>query len=1082
MSEESMARSSYWLEIREGVAQGRKVDLRAGPMIIGRDPACDIIIESPAVSRRHARIEVQGDRVTLEDLGSSNGTFIGVERITNQAELKPGDQFSISRTIQIELQSFASQVTVLNPNLALPKEESLPSSQKTVLGSAAIPPQIQPPQIEVTIAGQKPETYSLFLPVITLGRLAGSDILISSPIVSRKQAVLQQIPIGYQVEPNPEATNPLYFEGRPLVANHLLQHGELFRIGGEDPGLMVTIRYLNPASAGVAAPQVVDFQDKERLTVGRDPSNDLVLKSPQVSRYHASIERIGQRFRVTDLRSANGTFINDRRIEGTIWLQPNDTFRIGPNRFILGEVGISHAEETNGLRVEAVRLNKWVRKDLNLLKDLSLIFQPREFVVVVGQSGGGKSTLVDAIAGYRPATGGRVLVNGIDVYHNFDAIRNEIGFVPQKDIIHFELTVYQALDFAARLRMPADTSQEERQARIVQVLEDLDLTHRKDVQISGLSGGQQKRVSIGVELLTQPGLFFLDEPTSGLDPGTETALMHLMRRLADQGRTIILITHATKNVMLADKVVFLARGGYLAWFGPPDEALAYFDQYRSERDRRAKAIEFDEIYAILDDPSRGSPEEWASRYRQHQAYQSYIVQPLHEFGHDVLQEKKRDTPTTKPQDIQRQRTKNQISGLRQFFILSARNMQILVRDRPSLVLMLAVAPILSLLDVILSFVLGRDLFNFTSGNMASVVTSMFMPIMYSIMVGALAQMREFVKEADIYRRERLVNLKVLPYILSKVWVAAILALYQALVYVAVHYLAFKMPGGTNEFLTMYASLYLATLAGMMLGLASSALAPNANAVPLIVILFLVPQFVLGGAMIPVPDYISAPTSARWAFEAELAISGVGSDLAADICWALPENLREQMTVEMKQANGCRCMGISALKQNSCNFPGAGIYYDPIVDQAEPQPPPELGKPPADPVIPPAPQAPGQNPDNVEMATYLLALKDYQKEVDKIQTEYKNQMQAYQARADQFKDAATSYQKALTEWKIKRNSAVGEAEGIMKAVYKDFKWTFVDKRDPAAYWTLISSTWISQGTIILILLILSILLIWRKDRL
>ena len=846
---------------------------------------------------------------------------------------------------------------------------------------------------------------------------------------------------------------------------------------------MVTLRYLVPGEAGVDPPQGVDFQDKERLTVGRDPSNDVVLKSPQVSRYHALIERIGQRYRITDMRSANGTFVNDRRIEGSSWLQPNDTLRIGPNRFILGEVGISRTEETNGLRVEAVHLNKWVRKDLNLLKDLSFVFQPREFVVVVGQSGGGKSTLVDAIAGYRPATDGRVLVNGIDVYHNFDAIRNEIGFVPQKDIIHFELTVYQALDYAARLRMPADTSKEERHARILQVLEDLDLTHRKDVQISGLSGGQQKRVSIGVELLTQPGLFFLDEPTSGLDPGTETALMHLMRHLADQGRTIILITHATKNVMLADKVVFLARGGYLAWFGPPDEALAYFDQFRSERDRRAKPIEFDEIYAILDDPSRGSAEEWAKRYRQHEAHQRYIVQPLRDLGHAILPEKEKETPVVaKLQPKQRPRSKNQISGLRQFFILSARNVRILVRDRPSLVLMLAVAPILSLLDVILSFVLGRDLFSFTNGNMAGVVTSMFMPIMYSVMVGALAQMREFVKESDIYRRERLVNLKVLPYVLSKVWVAAILALYQALVYVTVHYLAFKMPGGTAEFLTMYASLYLATLAGMMLGLASSALAPNANAVPLIVILFLVPQFVLGGAMIPVPDYISSPTSARWAFEAELAISGAGSDLAADVCWALPENLRENMTLEMKQANGCRCMGISALKQESCNFPGVGKYYDPIVDQAEPQPPPELGKPPADPVIPPAPKAPGQNADNVEMATYLLALKDYQKEVDKIQTAYKNQMQAYQSRADLFKDEATSYQKALSEWKIKRNSAVGEAEGVMKAVYDDFKWTFVDKRDPVAYWGKIIHTWTSQGIIILVLLVLSILLIWRKDRL
>ncbi len=246
----------------------------------------------------------------------------------------------------------------------------------------------------------------------------------------------------------------------------------------------------------------------------------------------------------------------------------------------MGKDQLAKYDDSNGLRVDVIQLNKWVRKDLNILQDISVSFQPREFIVVVGQSGGGKSTFVDAVAGYRPATPpSRVFVNDIDIYSHFDAIRNDIGFVPQKDIIHMELTVYQALDYAAQLRMPADTSTEERHKRVMEVLQDLDLHHRQDVQISGLSGGQQKRVSIGVELLTKPGLFFLDEPTSGLDPGTETALMQLMRRLADQGRTIILITHATKNVMLADKVIFLARGGYLAWFGPPEEALEYFDQY-----------------------------------------------------------------------------------------------------------------------------------------------------------------------------------------------------------------------------------------------------------------------------------------------------------------------------------------------------------------------------------------------------------------------------------------------------------------------------------------------------------------------
>jgi ABC transport system ATP-binding/permease protein len=398
-----------------------------------------------------------------------------------------------------------------------------------------------------------------------------------------------------------------------------------------------------------------------------------------------------------------------------------------------------------------------------------------------------------------------------------------------------------------------------------------------------------------------------------------------------------------------------------------------------------------------------------------------------------------------------------------------------------LFLMLAVAPIISMLEVILSFVLGPDLFNYIDGNMASVVTSLFMPIVYATMVGALAQMREFVKESEIYKRERLVNLQVLPYVLSKLWVAAILALYQSFVYSAIHYAVYQMPGGMTEFLLTYLTLYLATFAGMMLGLASSAVAPNANAAPLIVIMLLMPQLTLGGALIPVPDFISGPTSARWAFEALMAISGPGSDIAADPCWSLPEELRNSMTLEDKKANGCRCLGAAIYEENSCRFPGVGQYYDPVLDQPEPAEPPELEPKPADPVIPPAPPEPGKNADNIEMASYLEALKDYQVDVEKIQNDYKARMEMYQASADVYKEKMTQYQKDISEWKIKRNSAVGEAEGLIKTFYNEFAWTYVDKSDTQAYYGKLIRTWEMQGVIIFVLSIITIVLIWRKDR-
>ncbi len=409
--------------------------------------------------------------------------------------------------------------------------------------------------------------------------------------------------------------------------------------------------------------------------------------------------------------------------------------------------------------------------------------------MVVGQSGGGKSTLLDAIAGYRPATQGKVFVNGIDVYQNFDAVRNDIGYVPQKDIIHMELTVYQALNFAAQLRMPKDTSKAERHKRIMEVLDDLDLMHRKDVQISGLSGGQQKRVSIGVELLTRPGLFFLDEPTSGLDPGTETAFMHLMRRLADQGRTIIMVTHATKNVMLADKVVFLARGGYVAWFGPPDEALTYFDQYRSEQEQRVAR--------------HGVRPNLCHPRRSHQGQGQGLGRTLH--GEQCVRQIHCRAVEINPaagdccaqaQPAKKQARKGaRISSLRQFFVLSARNVTILLRDRSSLTLMLAVPFGVGALSMVLSIVMGRTAFVYVGGKPANAGITLFLLSLFALLVGGMSQMREFVKEADIYRRERLVNLRIVPYVTSKLWVAMVLAFWHALAYTVLHYLAFKMPGG-----------------------------------------------------------------------------------------------------------------------------------------------------------------------------------------------------------------------------------------------------------------------------------------------
>jgi ABC-type multidrug transport system ATPase subunit/pSer/pThr/pTyr-binding forkhead associated (FHA) protein len=1064
-------KTKFMLRMEEGPNPGETFELTPPSVVLGREksPDVDIIIPSPTVSRRHVCISQRDEGWVIEDLGSSNGTFVNGQRLTQEPRiLKTGDQIRLGGSVAFVFQTLSTQE---------PGKQEHPVSATMLADEIELPAPTIPPRLVVTIAGGQPQSYTLDKQTITLGRIPENDIVIDSQIVSRFHARLEQVYGGYQLVVLPSASNPILFEGRPISGPHRLAHEDVLRIGSMDPGLMVTITYDSPSEAAIEAPAQVQLGEKTLLQIGRDPSNDVVLDTPIVSRFHAHIERVGQRYRITDLNSSNGTFVNEQRIEGEVWLKPEDSIRIGQHRFVMGTDALAQYDESHGLRADAIQLQKWVRKDLNILQNISVVFKPREFIVIVGQSGGGKSTLLDAISGYRPATHGKVMINDVDAYRNFAAIRNNIGYVPQRDIIHMELTVYQAMDYAARLRMPPDTTKDERHQRIMEVLNDLDLTHRKDVTVSGLSGGQQKRVSIGVELITEPGLFFLDEATSGLDPGTETSLMQLLRRLADQGRTVVLVTHATKNVMLADKVIFLARGGYVTWFGPPDEALQYFNQYRSEHEQRTSSMEFDKIYSILENPELGSPADWNQRFREHPAHRKYILEPLEEKQY--LVEASAKPSATPARQVAIPKARPQVSALRQFLILSSRNLKILSRDKISLALMLFAAPFAGLLDLLIGSASGRYAFDFVEGSPETILTSFFIVIIFSMFIGSLSQMREIVKEDQIYKRERLVNLKIVPYVASKIWVAALLALYQAFAYTGIHYLAFEMPGGPLEFVLIYVTMVLLTFSGMMLGLFASAWSPNANTVPMLVILLIMPQIVLSGALVTLPGPVSMPASTRWAFEAFMSITGVGSDVAADPCWKLPKEDRSAMSIDYATEH-CKCMGINVVKEESCNFPGVGKFYTEAIDDPEPTEPAPLRDPPAEPEIPPAPPEPEDQSDSVAMAQYFEDLQAYQDDVTAIQDQYKADMEAYQNEADIYTAEMTAYQEELFEWQIARQSAVEPAVVMIETYKVDYEWTFVNKEDTGAFWTKILTTWVAQGIINAILIVAVLLMVKRKD--
>ncbi|UCC60451.1 MAG: FHA domain-containing protein, partial [Dehalococcoidia bacterium] len=521
---------------------------------------------------------------------------------------------------------------------------------------------------------------------ITIGRSADSDVILDDQMVSRQHARIEQIERNLNIT-DLGSLNGTQVNGQPIEPRvpHPLIDGDTISICDFTLTITLVPEESPVDQALVETPheeklEIPDLRGRISLTIGRSPENDVMISHPMVSWKHARIARVGTdgNHTIEDLDSTNGTFVNGERIVQSRLLRRDDIINIGPYKLVYQPETLEAVDESGKLRLDALRLTKTIGKGKDLLKDISLAIKPREFIAIVGVSGAGKSTLLDALSGFRPASGGQVLVNNNNLYTNFQLYRTQLGYVPQKNIIHMELTVYEALDYSARLRLPADTAAAERKRRIMEVLEILNLTECRDRVIKNLSGGEQRRTSLGAELLAQPGLLFLDEVTSGLDPGSERQMMNMLRRLSDQGHTVLLVTHATRNVLLCDQVVFLAKGGRLAYYGPPQEALSYFN-----------VTEFDDIYDKL--VGEQTPDAWAAQYSQSEQYRKYIAERLPQ-GYGVTQQFPHAPSIANPgAELTR------VSAKHQFLILSRRNLNILWRDRVSMMLMPLIAPIIGLL-------------------------------------------------------------------------------------------------------------------------------------------------------------------------------------------------------------------------------------------------------------------------------------------------------------------------------------------------------------------------------------------------
>ncbi|MGH3658718.1 MAG: ATP-binding cassette domain-containing protein, partial [Micromonosporaceae bacterium] len=388
------------------------------------------------------------------------------------------------------------------------------------------------------------------------------------------------------------------------------------------------------------------YRAADRTRIGRAPDNDIVLDDLQVSRYHADLLRTAGGLKLVDLGTRNGSFVNGRRVDSAD-LRHGDMISFGRHQLVVHGHELREYVDTGRVSLRVQNLGVTVAGDRKLLDRVHFELDECSLLAVVGPSGAGKSTLLGALTGYRPADQGTVNYQGRDLYAEYDDLRQRIGLVPQDDILHSALTVRKALRYAAALRFGPDVTAAERERRIDDVIAQLGLQTQADQRIDTLSGGQRKRTSVALELLTEPSLLFLDEPTSGLDPALDRDVMVSLRELADRGRTVVVVTHSPLHLNVCDRVLVLGRGGKVTYFGPPDRLLPYFG-----------AHEYADVFRWVAD----EPDAWAARYAATITPRTPVLSPVAAA-----------TPAPAPPAKQ--------SWWRQFGILSRRMAAVTLADR-----------------------------------------------------------------------------------------------------------------------------------------------------------------------------------------------------------------------------------------------------------------------------------------------------------------------------------------------------------------------------------------------------------------
>jgi ABC-type multidrug transport system ATPase subunit len=705
-------------------------------------------------------------------------------------------------------------------------------------------------------------------PVYWIGRDPTADIVVDEPLVSWHHAILTAADGRWLLE-DADSTNGTYTATGQRVRRVEITGACRVRLGHPDAGPILSCSMTGAPQTAVSAATalwsrnrttdkhpsaVMRLPETKVVRIGRSEDNEVVVKDLRVSRHHAELRKGPDGYQIADLNSHNGTFLNGRRITTSAVTQ-EDVIGIGLASFRLTGDELQEFVDTGDVSLQAEHLTVTLPSGKVLLDDVSFSLGERCLLGVIGPSGAGKSTLLGALTGMKPATEGSVLYDNRDLYADYAELRHRIGLVPQENILHTQLSAKRGLGYAAELRFPRDTSAAERAQRIDEVLGELSLTNHADTRTSALSGGQQKRVNVALELLTKPSLLFLDEPTSGLDPGLDMSVMEMMADLAGDGRTVIVVTHNVANLDICDRLLVLVPGGKVAYFGSPADGLRHFRQPGWAQVFRAFEAE----------PDR----DWAGEYRRSIFYSRYMTAPADQTAPPGPARPAAPGPTPpKP------------SGrLSQLFTLIRRYLAVIASDRNYV-------GVIALLPVILGGLIRAipDPGGLTDAPNPDAIEILLILVMSACLIGVANAVRELVKERPIYHRERAAGLSPGAYLVSKLAVLGVISAAQAVVLVLIGVAGRPLPRH-GAFLThaplveLMLSMAVLAIASMAAGLLISAVVGSSDKTMPLMVVAVLAQVVLSGGVFAINgktglDQLSWLAPSRWGFAAAASTSNL----------------------------------------------------------------------------------------------------------------------------------------------------------------------------------------------------------------